>query len=548
MENNVYEIKKIFIIALFVKVISAVVSLPFASPWILGFFIPILAMVFYVWAGIYYRDHDELSDEKFADSCYYLGFIFTMVSIIVCLADLPSSGGSLGDLAVRFGAAMVSTVIGLGVRVYLINFKKDITEITQAVEDDILDAAKRLRECMDMSVEHMSEFNVVVDDANRKTVESLQLRLEEVTLKHTEQFVTLFQGIADDNVIAAKEIQSTISHLSETLEKAVGEQVNRMTGSIVSFEDTLDRFTENMNERLEQIQFPEEYFSDKLLEPVEKLVASVNCVSQEIASVVTSVKKIDAGAKKASISLAGAAHIIDEQNGAIKTAQDYVSSLIKIVTVVEDMEKALSSTIDKTNIQSVHAESLSRNIEIQSQNVSTLANNVEKFSIEGLRREKLSDAQRSAHSESLSRKIEIQSQSVSTLANNVEKIAVEGQRREKHSDAKWNVSEAISKEVGQLNSTLNEISERVKLIDTRLLVQNKITPITGHETATIKSVHPTPVSIHPSNFEKSVEQEPLSNIPSPTDSVLPVEITTQHPAEILVESEKTKKNIFSWRR
>lgn len=63
----------------------------------------------YVLLGLKRRDHD-VTDEKFADTCYYLGFIFTITSIIFSLFDLPSIGTKLQEIAVRFGAAMVSDV------------------------------------------------------------------------------------------------------------------------------------------------------------------------------------------------------------------------------------------------------------------------------------------------------------------------------------------------------------------------------------------------------------------------------------------------------
>lgn len=69
---------------------------------------------------------------NFADGCYYLGFLFTITTIVLALAEVShvsSTTGSndlpLTEIAVRFAGAMISTLIGMGVRLTYVLFERN---------------------------------------------------------------------------------------------------------------------------------------------------------------------------------------------------------------------------------------------------------------------------------------------------------------------------------------------------------------------------------------------------------------------------------------
>jgi hypothetical protein len=93
--------------------------------WGLGFFMPLLIMIVYMIYGynkVKGKSHSELL--SFGDSCYYLGFLFTITSIILAMADIRGDSFIIGDIAIRFAAAMVTTLLGMAMRVYLVTFSR----------------------------------------------------------------------------------------------------------------------------------------------------------------------------------------------------------------------------------------------------------------------------------------------------------------------------------------------------------------------------------------------------------------------------------------
>ena len=137
------KILPLFIVTCTLKIGLAVLAWYVQSMLILGSIIPLSLMILYIFIGYRYRE-PVVSDEKFADSCYYLGFIFTIVSIILCLADLPNIGSEIYIIAARFGAAMISTVLGLFVRVCLVSFRPTLEDAVRNMEDHSVEASRRL--------------------------------------------------------------------------------------------------------------------------------------------------------------------------------------------------------------------------------------------------------------------------------------------------------------------------------------------------------------------------------------------------------------------
>ena len=93
------------------------------SPYLCGIVFPVLCMLAYSSLG-FIEEKNETLIEQFADSIYYLGFLLTLVALIVSLAILNENEYSLEGVGGRFGIALITTVLGLFIRIILTNFRK----------------------------------------------------------------------------------------------------------------------------------------------------------------------------------------------------------------------------------------------------------------------------------------------------------------------------------------------------------------------------------------------------------------------------------------
>lgn len=355
-------VQELFIYAIILKIGATILGWWVGDRWILTFAVPLLIMATYVWAGLRTRDKSEVSDEKFADSCYYLGFIFTISSIIISLFDLPGlqGGGKLEDIAVRFAAAMVTTVIGLIVRVYLVSFRKDIGDITRAIEDDLIEAEKAFRAHLGASIERLGEFNAAVDESTRKVVSRLEVSIEETAKANTAEFTRLFDSIglqiaessqrslenldasaadlrkslqlyATSLVVTAKHHETKLNQFSENMTGKIDTFSYAIGSSLTGLTQKIDDFSAALNKNLMGMSFPAQLFADELKPAMAEL-------RQALAGVVTQV--------------GGFAGNLEAETRRIATSLHAVPDTVAVAT--ENIRKAVeqqAKTIDKVNAQ-----------------------------------------------------------------------------------------------------------------------------------------------------------------------------------------------------
>lgn len=228
-------VQKLFAVALVLKVLSSGLGWWVGDPWFLGCLLPLAIMAGYMILGLR-RDPTDVSNEKFADSCYYLGFIFTITSIVFSLFDLPQIGARLQDISLRFGAAMVSTVLGLAVRVYLVGFRED--DATKVAEQSALAAAERLREQLFMLLEKMRDFEAKVDLAATSSVERVKEQVDKMSKDHAERLGSLSAQLLQRN-----------RELADESIRAVQAGEARLADALDASASKLDKLTANLTDR-----------------------------------------------------------------------------------------------------------------------------------------------------------------------------------------------------------------------------------------------------------------------------------------------------------
>ncbi len=274
-------VQKLFIVTLLLKVTSSGIGWAINDPWWFGFAIPLTVMAVYILIGSKRLDK-SVSDEKFADSCYYLGFIFTITSIIFCLLDLPSIGTKMSLIAVRFGAAMVSTVFGLMVRVYWVSFREDLDDAVKSAEEGVIDASHRLREQLTMVLENLRDLQTQVDDATNQSVAKVSVGVEELTKSYGQKLTEFFQRLAAENTKAFSSSLNEVKEASRRLSHSVDGYSNGMNQNLQSVEARVIQFADEVTRRLEQTTFPDDYFSSKLSEPMAQLSQSTHDIATTV--------------------------------------------------------------------------------------------------------------------------------------------------------------------------------------------------------------------------------------------------------------------------
>lgn len=349
-------VQKLFLIVLTLKVFSSGLGWYFGFPWSLGFWIPLALMSVYIVLGLKRHDND-VTDEKFADTCYYLGFIFTITSIIFSLFDLPQIGVKIQDIAVRFGAAMVSTVLGLGVRVYLVSFKRDVADAIRDAEDAVIETSHKFREQLVIAFEKLRDFQSEVDVASKATVERVNMQVEALSKNHADKLTGFFTDLTARNQEAFTHALAEVKAASLRLSGSVDGYSQGMRANLTSIETKVSAFTEAVTDRLKTTTFPDDYFSRNLAAPLNQLQSAANVISGTIqrastevgaSSVVLSgaLKKLRDKANATEQSLDTVLKLTEQQHAVLTTAQGQLTVLEQLTSTLVGFDALFAKTLD----------------------------------------------------------------------------------------------------------------------------------------------------------------------------------------------------------
>ncbi|MGH8551273.1 MAG: hypothetical protein ACRERU_22235, partial [Methylococcales bacterium] len=212
------DFRKVFVLALIIG-LCAVGYSQVTDNALFSVFSPLLVMAIYLAIGIRYAETGERI-EQFADSLYFLGFLFTLIALTFSLLAFRTAEVNINLLVANFAMALITTIFGLTARIVIINFRNPASD--RNTLQDILDhqTAKLVRAASQISRELESvnraiiEHHKVLMDENTLRIETAYRTLESLS----EQAAGSIQRIADSATIG---ITQALRELRDKLESAV---------------------------------------------------------------------------------------------------------------------------------------------------------------------------------------------------------------------------------------------------------------------------------------------------------------------------------------
>ncbi|MHB2080707.1 hypothetical protein [Pseudomonas asiatica] len=349
----IYRVQTWFVIALVLKIVSAGFSLKLNDAMWFGFIIPVIVMLAYWAVGYRVRAlYDvKLTLAKFADSIYYLGFLFTVVSIIICLFDIQSIGDNLTNMATRFGAAMVSTAIGMVARTLHVGFRPDQEDAVRSVEERAISASEQLAFMFDETREKLTRFRDEVVAISKETTAGAREQIEEIQ-KHsiaamdtyfanaTQRSNEAFDAMLKDARSASDDLLVTINGLAEKSENTL----ERMESHALDFGNLATR-------RLEQTLFPDDLFANKLQPSIDALSQKTEGVNESISTLADDVKTAARAVGTAIRGLNTKTQILEETLQAVSGIVDSQQRLMDAMnshgtTMIEGVDRVQKEFLD----------------------------------------------------------------------------------------------------------------------------------------------------------------------------------------------------------
>lgn len=205
---------------------------------------PVALMLMYAFLGFATQRY-RIREDRLGDNLYYLGFLYTLVSLAYALWAYQSDGSAIDTIITNFGIAIATTILGLAFRVFFAQMREDPVEYEREARFELADASRRMKSSLDDITIEMSSFK-------RKLSQ------------------TIAEGITD---IADK--------ANSSLEKNVTDFANTNQQVIEKIQDTFNSFTDHSTQ-LSQVTSQNVTALQALFERIEKIEASPDLLAAKL--------------------------------------------------------------------------------------------------------------------------------------------------------------------------------------------------------------------------------------------------------------------------
>jgi len=158
-----------------------------------------------------FRTRFRLRYDQVGDNCYYMGFIFTLVSLGVALYYLRG-GVSVQDYGISvvrdFGLALTTTVTGIILRVTLSQLREDPHDIEEATRRELIEYSRMFSGQMRASIGMLIDLREDTEDR----LKNFAFEMAQVVKEHqtrAEEMRTATQSLADGIKTLADDLSST---------------------------------------------------------------------------------------------------------------------------------------------------------------------------------------------------------------------------------------------------------------------------------------------------------------------------------------------------
>ena len=298
----------------------------------------------------------SMSLDRAGDNIYYLGLLFTLVSLTIALIQIFGNDDGLDrvtDLIAAFGIALISTILGLFLRVFVQQFRNDPADVEQEVRFELSEAVRMVR----------SELYGMVADVNsyRRAVGQSIEELNQETLttlgSMAERTSELLGSASSELEVTSKKLSNTSGRLTrlsgkqgDSLESAV-ENFENSVGNLISRIDAIDvssnvlsaKFDgvagalQDVLERIGERSTLEEQAAShlgELIDTLEQLAAPQ--LRENLTAAVNEIEQIEAGLTKLSNSVDGSSQKLVSAAEAIVLSQN--QNLIRFQSLVKNLE------------------------------------------------------------------------------------------------------------------------------------------------------------------------------------------------------------------
>jgi len=294
--------------------------------------VPLGAMVGYVLIGL----RHEHADTGFADSVYYMGFLFTLIAMAVSLLGVGSATG-VTTIVARFGIAVVTTIVGLALRILLTNFRPGAEDSRALAEDALAETATRLKTILEGVSRDMLAQSQLMTSSLKSAVEKMDLELA---------------AALESSISVRSDATSEFRKSLATSSHSIGDFVDQTTTSVSKGNTAIHKQVRELTGQLEvlrsELHIPKDLFTNELKPAVANLKGYLS----------RHTKSLERLADKQAVAEEAATRLVDTID-LLKEASETLKGTMEGVSDISTETTALAQSLTNlTNSYQGHASSV----------------------------------------------------------------------------------------------------------------------------------------------------------------------------------------------
>ncbi|RUQ41301.1 MAG: hypothetical protein EKK69_02525 [Candidatus Competibacteraceae bacterium] len=178
-----------------------------------------------------------------ADNLYYLGFLYTLTSLSVSIAQFSVDQSNIGIITSNFGIALATTIFGLALRIVMSQLRQDVTEFERQAHQELSRAVQQFRTRLDDSTHSLDGFNRDLMANVRKNTDELAQRTTEMLDTHSQHYIEMLERMSaglKDAAMALPQMAAMVNGQIGGTVKAL-QRLNQRIDAIETPSDLLER-------------------------------------------------------------------------------------------------------------------------------------------------------------------------------------------------------------------------------------------------------------------------------------------------------------------
>lgn len=352
----------------------------------------LLLMLGYFFIGSKVNNNHLISIEQFADSNYFLGFLFTLISLSIALLNLATDNNSMDILINQFGIAILTTLLGLFIRIYLINFTPTEESNREAFDLIIAEKMQLINDQITETIDKNIIFSKVIDEKIYIFSDNTKNMLNDFSMNlidnlDVNMLKKLIQGITTEMNKTYEEQTKILSNIYTNLEdnqnnyvsniKIISDSINKNYETIENFNTFMNKVKNSIESYTEEINIASKTLNNNHNTTIEKVDTSILKLDTELTAInsmmVTLVKDLITVNENLLIKISTNNTVNEKVENLLISNNSITENIREKLTLINDdnINKMLSSILNRMENQNGENEII-KNLVILNENINKM--------------------------------------------------------------------------------------------------------------------------------------------------------------------------------